>query len=54
MILQMDMEFQWQIEEMKVMAILEDGPSISPVLKTIDISDRAGPIVAGVVHSLVA
>jgi len=44
----MDIEFQWETEEKKAMAIMKEALCNAPALKTFDISDGAGQIVVGV------
>jgi len=48
-----DVEYQWETEEKKAMAILKEGLCTATALKMLDISDGAGQIVVGVDASLV-
>jgi len=50
--LRQDVEFQWETEEKKSMAILKEAVCPAPALKTLDVSDGAGQIVVGVDSSL--
>ena len=47
-----DVEFQWETEEKKAMAILKEALCNAPALKTLDVSNGAGQIVVGVDASL--
>jgi hypothetical protein len=51
-ILRKDVEFQWETEQKKAMAILKEALCNAPALKTFDVSDGAGQIVVGVDASL--
>jgi len=51
-ILRKDVEFQWETEEKKAMAILKEALCNVPALKMLDVSDGAGQIVVGVDASL--
>jgi hypothetical protein len=48
-----DVEFQWETEEMRAMAILKEALCNTGGLKTLHVSDGAGQIVMGVDASLV-
>jgi hypothetical protein len=47
-----DVEFHWETEEKKAVAILKEALSNASALKILDISDGAGQIVVGVDTSL--
>jgi hypothetical protein len=51
-ILRKDVEFQWETEEKKAMAILKEALCNAPALNTLEVSDGAGQIVVGVNASL--
>jgi hypothetical protein len=51
-ILRKDVEFQWETEEKKAMAILKEALCNAPALKTLDVSDGTGQILIRVGASL--
>ena len=51
-ILRKDVEFPWETEEKKAMAILKEALCNAPALKTLDVRDGARQIVVGVDASL--